>query len=72
MTEVHIPRSILVRVLNRRRRLVLLKRMNQPTHVIIQERDLLDKALDDFVAWAEEQAPDLFYTESSHQLPPDL
>lgn len=59
--EPMVPRHVLMKVLNRRRRLLWWQRNYGPPKQIEQERDLLDKALDDLCAWAEEHAPDLFY-----------
>ena len=59
--EATIPRHVLMKVLNRRRRLLWWERNGGPDEFVQKERVLLDKALDDFCAWAEEHAPDLFY-----------
>jgi hypothetical protein len=56
-----IPRHVLMKVLNRRRRLLWWQRNGAPPDIVAREQKLLDKALDDFCAWAEEHAPDLFY-----------
>jgi len=61
--EKVIPKHMLMKVLNRRRRLVALERAGGPVNLRASERLLLDKALDEFCAWAEEHAPELFYSE---------
>jgi len=63
VVQVEIPRHVLMKVLNRHRRLEWWKGQGAPEHVIESERKLLDKALDDFAAWAEEHSPALFYSE---------
>jgi len=61
MTEI--PERLLGKIVNRRRRLARLQREGFPGEMLERERVLLDRALDEFAAWAEEHAPELFYTE---------
>jgi DNA-directed RNA polymerase beta' subunit len=62
-TEKDIPAHVLMKVINRRRRLRWWERNGAPDRIVEAERELVDKALDDLCAWAEEHAPELFYRE---------
>lgn len=60
-TEKQIPGHVLMKIINRRRRLLWWERNGAPPNHVVREQELLDKAVDDLVAWAEEHAPELFY-----------
>lgn len=72
--EAKIPVSILGKLVNRRRRQVRMDNMGlsslmeamrdlgKTTHTKLPQ-ELVDMALDELCAWAEEHAPELFYTE---------
>jgi hypothetical protein len=65
--EKQIPGHVLMKVLNRRRRLVWWEKRGGPEPFLARERELLDEALDDLCAWAEEHAPELFYRDKDDE-----
>jgi hypothetical protein len=59
--QISIPRDMLVKIVNRRRRQVWWREQGAPEEMYESEQKLIDEALDNFCAWAEEHAPTLFY-----------
>lgn len=62
---VDIPGHVLTKVVNSHRRLHRLRQIGIPEEFVNRELEIRDRALDGFCAWAEEHAPQLFYTEKA-------
>ena len=63
-----IPTHVLMKIVNRRRRLLWLQDQAIPKLIEMRERVLLDMAVDDLCAWAEEHAPELFYRDKNGEV----
>jgi hypothetical protein len=56
-----VPGLILAKIVNRRRRQLWFEKARAPSLFIEKEQRLINEAVDELSAWAEEHAPELFY-----------